>query len=110
MRLRTLSGRSSARLCSAGEDLLQRLTVWPELAFLPSLPFSAQLRIAQVPVGTDLLCDLTQIVVEVGNRRSTPVPVAVVDAEDLELLLQDQRVRNHRIVQRIGVFLDVQIL
>src|SRR5260370_22141794 len=101
MRLRTLSGRSSPRLCSAGEDIIQRLTVWPELAFLPSLPFSAQLRVAQVPVGTDLLCDLTQIVVEVGDRRSTPVPVAVVDPKDLELRLQDQRMGNHRIVARI---------
>ena len=46
---------------------------------------------------------------EVGDRRATPEPVAVVDAVDDEPRLEHERVRDHRVVLGVGVLLDVEV-
>ena len=73
------------------------------------VPCFSEPRRIQVPVGTDLARHFAQIVPEVDDGWTTPEPVAVVDAVDDEAGLQDQRVRNHRIVLGICVLLNVEV-
>ena len=44
------------------------------------------------------------------HRRAAPIPIAVVDLEDLESGFENERVRDHRVVRLVGELLDVQIL
>ncbi len=45
---------------------------------------------------------------EVIDRRSAPEPVAVIDAVNDQAWLEHERVRDHRVVVRVGVLLDVE--
>ena len=58
----------------------------------------------------NLLEHIPQVYVELGHRGPTPVPISVVDLEDLESGLEYERVGDHRIVRLIRELLDVQIL
>src|SRR5215213_279055 len=78
-----------------------------DVARVPSL---AQSRRAQVPVRADLPGDGAQVVPDVDERRASPEPVAVVDGVDDEPGLEHERVRDHRVVFRVGVLLDVEVL
>src|SRR5215203_4647887 len=74
------------------------------------VPGVAQPGGAEVPVGADLARDSPQVVPEVDDRGAPPEPVAVVDLVDDEPGLEHERVRNHRVVVRVGVLLDVEVL
>ena len=50
-----------------------------------------------------------EVAPEVVDRRTTPEPVAVVDAVHDEPGLEHERVRDHRIVVGVGVLLDVEV-
>ena len=81
-----------------------------ERRVVAGVPLLAQARRAQVPVGADLAHHLAQVVPEVDEGRTSPVPVAVVDPVDDEPGLQHQRVRDHRVVVGVRVLLDVEVL
>src|SRR5580704_1655258 len=80
-----------------------------ELLTIPAIPRLPKARSIQVKVGAGLLENAAQIHMQFVHRRTAPVPVAVVDAEDPKARLQDEGVRDHWIV-RIGVLLNVEIL
>src|SRR5215204_1495658 len=63
-----------------------------------------------VPVRSGLLENGTKIHAKLFNGRTTEEPVAVVDLVDNKTWLEDNHMRNHGIVNRIGVLGDVQIL
>jgi hypothetical protein len=75
---------------------------------VPGVPVLSEARRAEVPVRADFACCLAQITTQVVNGRATPVPVAVVDSVDDEARLEHERVRDRRVVVRVGVFLDVE--
>src|SRR3954471_24207490 len=79
----------------------------PVVARVPTL---AQSWRAQVPVGPNLAGHDPQIAPEIGDRRTAPEPVPVVDAVNHEAGSEDQRVRDHRVVFRVRVLLYVEIL
>src|SRR6266516_2749491 len=81
-----------------------------EARTIPRVPGLAQARGAEVPVGANLTGNGAQVAPEVNDRWAPPEPVAVVDAVDDQAGLQNERVRDHRIVLRIGVLLDVEVL
>src|ERR1700685_4234083 len=78
-----------------------------QVARVPSL---AESRGAQIPVGTDLARRGPQVVPEVDDRGPPPEPIAVVDAVDDESRLEDECKRNHRIMLRVSVFRDIEVL
>ena len=65
---------------------------------------------AQIPIGSDLARYGSQVLAELLDRGPPPEPVAVVDAVNDQARLQDECVRDHRVVLRIGVLLDVEVL
>jgi hypothetical protein len=47
---------------------------------------------------------------KIGGGGPPPEPIAVIDAVDDESWLEHERVRNHRIVLRVGILRDVEVL
>jgi hypothetical protein len=90
--------------------------LWPAswygkcLEWSAGVPCRAQVRCGQVPVRADFAGYLAKIAAQVLERRPAPEPVAVVDAVDDQPRLEYERVRDHRVVVGVGVFLDVEVL
>src|SRR6478672_1653456 len=78
-----------------------------EVARIPCL---AKSRSAEVPVGTDFSGHGAQVVPKINDRRTSPKPVAVIDAVDHQAGLEHERMRDHRIIFGVGIFLYVEIL
>src|SRR5438105_10115177 len=93
----------------AGDDLAQALPIGPALLLVAGLPLLSQTRRAQVPVRPDLERDFAQVAPEVGGRGAAPKPIAVVHAVDDQPRFEDEGVRDHRVVLRIGVFSDIEV-
>src|SRR4051812_38232645 len=74
-----------------------------------AVPALAQSRRGEVPVWPHLLEQLAQIAPQVLWRGAAPEPVAVVDLVDDEVRREDEGVREHRVVPRVGVLLNVQV-
>jgi hypothetical protein len=62
-----------------------------------------------VPVCSAFLCDGAEVLAEIFHRGAPPEPVAHVNLIDHEPGLKNNHMGNHRIVERIGVFSDVEI-
>src|SRR3954471_2354273 len=77
-----------------------------EVAGIPGFAESGN---AQVPVRTNFASHDTQVVPKIDDRRTPPEPVAVVNAMDHQAWLQDERMRDHRVMFGIGVLLDAEI-
>src|ERR1700683_2304015 len=78
-----------------------------EVARVPSL---AEPRGTQIPVGADLASHGPQVVPEIDDIRPPPEPIAVIDAVDDESWFEHECVRNHRIMLRVGILRDVEVL
>jgi hypothetical protein len=78
--------------------------------FATLLPRRSQLRRCDVPVWPALLADGTEILAEIFHYWPAEEPVAVVDLVNDQTGLEDNDVRDHRIVVRVRVFGDVEIL
>jgi len=81
-----------------------------EMRVVARIPGLTESRSAQIPVGAALARHGSQVVPEVYDRWAAPEPVAVVDTVNQETGLEHERVRNHRVVLRVSVFLDVEVL
>src|SRR3984893_5970828 len=105
-----IGNRKSRILILLTDSLGVRLAVWIE-ELLPSLP-PRRLEFGRrdVPVRPAFLGHGTQVLAEFLRRGPAEEPVAVVDLVNDKTGLQDGRVRNHRIVDRIGVLGDVEVL
>src|SRR6266851_4412064 len=91
-------------------DLTEFSAVWEKLVPFAPLPGGTHLRSADVPVGAEPTRDVAEVRPQLGNRRPAPKPITIVNLVDLGPWLQDQRVRDHRVIRRIGVLLDVQVV
>jgi hypothetical protein len=88
-----------------------KIHIVEEARAVTGLPGLAEAGGAEIPVGTNLACCLAKVAPQnYFDRRPAPEPVAVVDAVDHEPGLEHERVRDHRIVVRVGVLLDVEVL
>src|ERR687883_498375 len=65
---------------------------------------------SNVPVGSALLENGTQVPAQLFHRPAAEEPVAHVDLGNDQTRLEHKRVRDHGIVGRIGVFSDIKIL
>src|SRR5882672_6616288 len=93
-----------------GKHARPRFPVRMERCLLAFRPGGSLLRAADVPIGTASLEDGAQVVAQFLHCRSAEKPIAVVDLVDTQAGLEYQRVGNHRIVMRVGVFRNVEIL
>src|ERR1700722_3249567 len=101
-------GPFGKNLCRTGRGVTVPVRVMPRV--VAGLPVFSQARRVQVPVRADLPGRLAQVTPQVLERRPAPEPVAVVDAVDDQARPEHQGVRDHRVVVRVGVLLDVQVL
>src|SRR5206468_3093167 len=108
--LTSMTSSSSIASAPCREDLTHGAAIRPEVVALAGLPLFAQAGLAEVPIGPDLLEDRPEVPAKVLGRRPAPIPVAVVDLGDAKARSQDQGVRRHRVVVRVGVLGDVEIL
>src|SRR5580692_6545838 len=74
------------------------------------IPCLAESRSTQIPVWADFTRHGAQVAPKIGDRRTAPEPVAVIDAVDHETRFEHERMRDHRIVLGVGVLLNVEIL
>src|SRR5579872_5281908 len=77
---------------------------------LIAFPVFAQRGLRDIPIGARLARHLAQIMPEVICTGTAPEPVAVIDAVDEQTGFQDKGMRDHGIMMRVGIFLDLQIL
>src|SRR6202040_1425633 len=85
------------------------ISVWKETRLLALRPSSSPLRTADIPIGSATLQHGAQVEAQLLHRRPAEEPVTVVNLVDAQARLEHQRVRDHRIVMRVGIFRDVEI-
>ncbi len=73
------------------------------------LPRGFQIGICNIPIGSTFSENRTQILAEILDCGSAKEPVAVVDLVNDETRFKHDRVWDHRIVQRIRVFGNIEI-
>src|SRR5579864_4597171 len=73
------------------------------------LPRRSHLRLRDVPIRAAFLEDGAQVLPEIFHRGTAEKPVTVVDLVNDKARLEDNHVGNHRIVDGIGVFGDIEI-
>src|SRR5437667_5862542 len=79
------------------------------IMFTP-FPSGSQFGTSNVPVRTAFPQHSTQVLPKLFDGRSAKKPVAVVDLEYNETRLEDNDMRNHRIVLWVRVLGDVEIV
>ncbi len=90
-------------------SVLVRFVVGIKQFFIPVLPRSFQVRICDIPIGSRFSENRTQVLAEIFDCGSAKEPVAVVDLVNDETRFKHDRVWDHRIVQRIRVFSDIEV-
>jgi hypothetical protein len=98
------------RPCHPGKHLLLDSAIRVGALFVTLLPLLAHFRGVDLEVGAYTARDVAQVLVEFPSGRTSPVPVAVIDLVDLETRLEHEGVRNHRVVVRVRVLLDAEVL
>ena len=96
--------------CNRGRFRTLKFVPPVETREVTRIPGLAETGFAQIPVWADFTGHGAQIVPKIDDRRTSPEPVAVVDAVNHEARLEHERVRDHRIVLGVSVLLDVEIL
>src|SRR6516225_932543 len=91
------------------ESLGESLTVGVEEFLAALLPDLFHFGGSDVPVGTAFLEHRTKVLAELFYRGPPKEPIAVIDLVNDQARLEDNDVRDHRIVQRVGVLGDVEI-
>ena len=74
------------------------------------LPRRFEFGRCDIPIRPAFLGDSAEILAEILQSRPAPEPVAVVNLMDDQTGLEHDRVGNHRIVERICVLGDVEVL
>src|SRR5580658_8303742 len=74
------------------------------------IPSFAQAGGTQIPIWTDFPRRSAQVAPQIGDRRASPEPVAVVYAVDDETGFEHKRMRYHRVMLGVRVLLDQEIL
>jgi hypothetical protein len=99
--------RSLRPLILFTESLNIGFALWVKDILVALLPSSLKFRRCDVPVRSAFLADSPQVLAEFFHRGASEKPVAIVDLVNDEAWLQHNHVRDHGIVDGIGVFGDV---
>ena len=90
-------------------SVLVRSVVGVKEFLITLLPRSCQIRSCDIPIGSTFSENRTQILAEILDCGSAKEPVAVVDLVNDETRFKHDRMWDHRIVQRIRVFGNIEI-
>src|SRR3954463_7506990 len=93
----------------AASDMRRSVPVGIKAGLVATRPGCPLARTFDIPVGAASLEDRAQIETQLLDGRPAKEPVAVVDLVDAQAGLEHQRVGDHGIVMRVGVFLDLEI-
>src|ERR1700722_18992469 len=104
------AGARASLLLGLGEDLRVALAVWIEAGLFSLGPRFTKRRVGEVPVRAALLRDGPEVAPQLLDRGAPEEPVADVDLVHDQARLEHDRVRHHRVVGRVGVLRDVEIL
>lgn len=80
-----------------------------EEVFAALLPGGSEFGCGDVPIRAAFPGDGAEVNTKLLDRRAAEKPVAVIDFENEEAGLEDDDVRDHGIVEGVGVFGDVEI-
>ena len=72
-------------------------------------PGGPERRRRDIPVWPASLADGAEILSKILNGRPAEKPIAVVDFVDDEAWFQHNHVRDHRIIDGVGIFRDVEV-
>ena len=75
-----------------------------------AFPSGFQFGPGDIPIGTAFLEHGTQVLPELFDGRPAKKPIAVVDLEYDKTRLEDNDMRDHRIVLGVRILGDVEIL
>ena len=75
-----------------------------------SLPSCSEVGRCDVPIRPTFLGYGAEVLTELLQGRPTEKPVAIVDLINDKAGLEDNRMRDHRIVEGIGILGDIEIL
>src|SRR5580658_5337703 len=78
-----------------------------ETRVVTRIPRLTEPRRTQIPVRPDFARRYAQIAPKIGDGRTAPEPVAVIEAVDHQARLEHERIRDHRIVLGVSVLLNV---
>jgi hypothetical protein len=101
---------STSPLVLFTECLDVRLAIGIEEFLAALLPSSLEFGNRDVPIRPAFLCDGAKILTKVFERGTAEEPVAVVDLVYDKARFEDNDMWDHRIVDRIRIFGDVEIL
>jgi hypothetical protein len=93
-----------------GKGLGVRFAVGIEEFLTALLPRSSELGRCDIPIRPAFLRNRTQILPEIFRRGAAKEPVTHVDFVDDETQFEQNRVRDHRVVIRIGLLRDIEVL
>ena len=83
--------------------------IWIEVRLFVGIPRFTHSQGGEIPIWPDVHRGFPKVLTQVLNRWSTKEPVTVVDLEYLKTRLEYDRVRDHGVVMRVCVLLDIQI-
>src|ERR1700676_2172024 len=86
------------------------LAVGIKALMLTAFPGGFQFGPSDIPIRTAFLQHSTQVLPKLFDGRSTKEPVSVVDLEYDETRFEDNDMGDHRIVVRVRILGDVEIL
>ena len=90
-------------------NALMRSFVGVKEILITLLPRCFQVRMCDIPIGPALSENCTQVLAKFFDCGSTKEPIAVVNLVNDKTGLKHDRVRNHRIMQRVRVFGNVEV-
>jgi hypothetical protein len=91
------------------ESLGVSLAVRIEEFLAALLPSCFELGRCDVPIRSAFLGDGAEVLSEILHGRPAEEPVAIIDLVDDKAGLEDKHMGDHRIVDRIGIFGNVEI-
>src|SRR5438034_1063880 len=108
--LRTFVAKRLSKSSTVLEHLRERLVIGIKAAMFTLFPSGFQFGPADVPGRTAFPQHSTQVLPKLFDRRSAKKPVAVINLEYDETRLEDDDMRDHRIVLGVRVLGDVEVL
>jgi hypothetical protein len=106
---RCASSAKTQRLVLFPDRLGVGFAVWVEEFLASFLPCCFQFRCGDVPVRSTFLKNGAQVLAQFFQSGTPEEPIAHVDFMNDQTRFEDDRVRDHGIVERVGVFSDVEV-
>src|SRR5215831_3040447 len=99
---------SSEVLVLFADRLRIALAIWIEKFLATFLPRRFELRRCDIPIRSAVHANRSQVLAQLLHGRPTEEPIPIVDLVNDKTGLQHDCVRDHRIVNSVGIFDDIE--